>query len=83
MRRKEDLQMNPMKLMQVKAVWDKFSANHPKFPKFLRAVGNGTIQTGTVIEVSVTTAEGKNYSTNLKIQEEDMELFRELKEMMS
>ena len=72
-----------MKLLQIKSAWDKFVINHPKFPRFLQAVGSGVINTGTIIEINITTADGKNYSTNLKIREEDMELFREAKELMA
>ena len=71
--------MNPMKLFQIKSLWDKFSANHPKFPRFLQAVGTEGIREGSVIEITVTTPEGTNISSNLKFTAQDMELIETLK----
>ena len=43
--------MNPAKLFQLKSSWDRFTAAHPKFPMFLRAVsGSDVIKEGTIIE---------------------------------
>lgn len=73
--------MNPAKLFQLKASWDRFTAAHPKFPLFLRAVsGNDVIKEGTIIEVNITTADGRNFSTNVKLTPEDMQLFADVKE---
>ncbi len=35
--------MNPAKIFQLKASWDRFAAAHPKFPLFLRAVSDGNV----------------------------------------
>ena len=48
--------MNPASLFQMKALWDKFVANHPKFPKFLQAAAASSIDEGTIIEVKITKA---------------------------
>ena len=41
--------MNPAKIFQLKASWDRFAAAHPKFPLFLRAVSDGNVmQEGTI-----------------------------------
>jgi len=73
--------MNPMKLLQIKSAWDRFQAAHPKFPLFMRSVAEHGIQEGTILEFQVTTPEGKTFCSNLKISKEDLELFRELKEL--
>ena len=73
--------MNPMKLLQIKSLWDKFTANHPKFPKFLQAVGTNGIREGSILEITVTTPEGEKISSNLRITAEDMELVENLKEI--
>lgn len=65
--------MNPMKLLQLKAARDRFEHNHPKFPKFIQAVTQNALMEGTIIEINVTAADGKNYSTNLKVNSSDME----------
>lgn len=71
--------MNPMALIKAKKSWDTFSKNHPRFPAFLQAVQSAGIKEGTVIEVSVTTPDGKNMMTNVKITASDMQAFEALK----
>ena len=68
---------NFMKIFQLKNLWDHFIKNHPKLPLFGKAVVGQAIHEGTIIEISVTTAEGQNLVTNLKISAEDMELLNE------
>lgn len=75
--------MNPAKLFQLKASWDRFTSAHPKLPLFLRAVsGRDVLKADTVIEISITTAEGKNFTTNVKLTPEDLELFEDVKETL-
>lgn len=74
--------MNPMKLFQMKAAWDRFQANHPKFPQFLQAVGKSGVAEGTVIEITVTTKEGRVLNSSLKLTEADMELVDEIKNIV-
>ncbi len=71
--------INPTQLFQLMGAWQKFTANHPKFPKFLKAVAAEGIQEHTIIEVSVTTPEGKTYCSNLKITQEDLDLLEQFK----
>jgi hypothetical protein len=74
--------MNPAKLFKIKASWDKFIENHPKFPQFMNAVRSNGIDEGSIIEVTITTAEGKNFSTNIKVTQSDKEMLSELTELM-
>lgn len=71
--------INPMSLLKYKNAWGKFTENHPKFPYFLRAVSKNALSEGTLIEITVTTPDGKSYSSNLKIKPEDIELLQELR----
>lgn len=73
--------MNPMKLLQLKNAWDQFTDRHPKFPAFLKAMSKGAITEGSILEITVTTAEGKVINTNLKVTAEDMALVEELKNL--
>lgn len=73
--------MNPMQLFQIKGMWTEFVSRHPKFPHFLNAVSQNGISEGTIIEVQITTAEGKHFASNLKLSKEDMELFQKIKDM--
>ncbi len=73
--------MNPAKLLKLKGAWDKFTNNHPKFPKFLEAVHGKAMMEGTVIEITVTTQSGETISSNLKLTGSDISLFSELKDL--
>lgn len=61
-------------LQQIKSGMDHFRANHPKFPMFLKAVSQEALREGTLIEINVTTPEGKTYCTNVRLKPDDMEL---------
>ena len=51
--------------------------NHPKFPKFLQAASTA-VKEDTLIEIKITTTEGKVIETNLKVKASDIELFKNL-----
>ena len=70
-------------LQKLKSSMDRFRNNHPKFPLFLKAVVGNALEEGTLVEINVTTPEGKNYCTNLKLKQEDLEFFQTLSEMGS
>lgn len=71
--------MNPMALLKAKKSWETFCGNHPRFPAFLQAVQSAGIQEGTIIEVSVTTPEGRTMTTNVRLTASDMQAFNDLK----
>ena len=64
-------------LMQLKNSWVTFTQNHPKFPKFLQAAATA-VKEDTLIEIKITTAEGKVIETNLKVKASDIELVKNL-----
>lgn len=72
--------MNPFALMKIKGMLEQFQANHPRVPLFFRDAMQH-MEEGTVIEIQVTTKEGKNLCTNMKITRQDLELFEQLKSM--
>lgn len=71
--------MNLMNLMQLKEAWNVFKNNHPKFPKFLNAVSASTLKEGSVVEIRVTSPEGKTLTSSLKLKASDLELLEQLK----
>ena len=73
--------MNPMQILKIKGLWDGFTKRHPKFPVFLKALTQGTITEGSIIEITVTTVEGKVLNSNLKVTREDMDIVEELRKM--
>lgn len=66
------------KLQSLRKHLDTFRRNHPKFEPFASAVGREALIEGTVIEISVTSADGKNYVTNMKLNSEDIEFLKAL-----
>ena len=73
-----DFRQNSM-IQELKSYLNLFRANHPKFPMFLKAVSQDSIEEGSIIEISVTTPEGKKYCTNVKLKADDIALFESLK----
>lgn len=73
--------INPAMIFQMKSMWDRFERDHPKFPRFLRVVGTECMESGTIIEISVTRADGEHITSNIKLNEDDMEMIRTMKEM--
>ena len=69
--------MNLGNLMQLKNSWTTFTQNHTKFPKFLQAASTA-VKEDTLIEIKITTAEGKVIETNLKVKASDIELVKNL-----
>lgn len=71
--------INPVKLMQLKGMVDRFKANHPRIPGFFNAAA-ASIAEGSVIEMSVIDPEGKKLCANIRVTAEDMDLLRQLAE---
>lgn len=70
--------LNIAQLMKFKGAWDTFTRNHPKFPSFLTAVQQEGLKEDTIIEITVRSSNGKELTSNVKLKESDIELFREL-----
>ena len=76
------MNFNQIAMMQkIQSGLNTFRQNHPKFPMFLRAVSQEALVEGSVIEITVTTPEGKEYCSNLKVKPSDLELVETLKNM--
>ena len=68
--------MNPAAMMKLMNAKNKFTANHPKFAAFLKAVFSRGIEEGTVQrpgEAPIT--------SNIKVKDSDLELLQSLKDM--
>lgn len=73
--------MNISDTMKLAAFWKRFQAGHPKFPAFVNAVRQEGLREGTVIEIGVTTPEGKRMVSNLRLTAEDLEMIGALTRM--
>ena len=69
---------NPMKLMKLKEMGERFRT----IPGFMDAAVRN-IGEGSVIEMMVTDPEGKTIRANIRVTAEDMEMLREAKEIMA
>lgn len=74
--------MNPASIMKLMAAKNQFSSNHPKFEAFLQAVFSRRMEEGTVIEITVTRPGESPVTSNIKVQQSDLELLEELKGLM-
>lgn len=73
--------MNPASIMKIINAKNKFTANHPKFIAFFNAVFARGIEEGTIIEITVKKPGQEALTSNIKVQQSDLELLQELKEM--
>lgn len=73
--------MNPADLMKIMAAKNQFTNNHPKFVAFLNAVFSRGVEAGTVIELTVTRPGEAPMTTNIKVQQSDLDLLQSLKEL--
>lgn len=70
--------INPMTLLNLKKHLVNFRENHPKVIQFAQSV-SGKIDEGSVIELSVQLSDGTKIKTNLKVNQQDIELINELR----
>ena len=73
--------MNIPDMLKLKTAWDTFTANHPKFPKFIKAVRQRGITEDTIVAVSITYPDGKILDSNVRVTSSDLELFESLKDL--
>jgi hypothetical protein len=71
------MNINPMVLMQLKSELDSFKGRHPKLELFFNDALN-RMDSGSVIEISLTTSSGEKIRTNMKVTPEDKQLLEKL-----
>ena len=70
--------MNPVAAIKFLNLLNRFKANHPKLPQFIKAAGT-IADEGTVAEVTVTTSEGKKIVANIKLTADDLRIIEEMR----
>ena len=73
--------MNPATIMKLMSAKAKFEGNHPKINSFIKSVFSRPIEEGTVIEITVSRPGQEPVTANIKVQQSDLELLAELKEL--
>lgn len=74
--------MNMNSLMKLMNMKNRFESNHPKFMAFLNSVFSRIPEEGTVIEFTITRPGENPVTANIKVQQSDLELLSELREIM-
>lgn len=75
--------INPMKLMKLKDRYGIFKKQHPRVLNFLKDVNAHSLQAGTVVEMKITNAEGRESVCNMRLSPEDIETINMLKGLRS
>ena len=71
--------INPASVMKLMRAKNKFTENHPKFVAFLSMIFSKGITEGTIIEITITRPGEEPITSNMKVQQSDLELMEELK----
>ena len=61
-------------LQKLKGCLDRLRSGHPKLTLFLKAVSQEALVEGSIIEITVTAPDGKNYCSNIKLNSDDLEI---------
>jgi len=69
--------MDMSSLVGLRGMLNRFKTSHPKFFAFLERAGKET-DAGSLIELRLTTSDGRVMETNMRVKEEDMELINAL-----
>ncbi len=69
---------NPMMLLKFRERLTLFNQDHPKVLPFLNMVKDRALEEGTVYELKVTTTDGQEYVTNIRLNQNDLESIRML-----
>lgn len=72
---------NPAKLLQFRNDWTAFQGRHPKFVSFLVAVVQSGVPEGSIIEMKVTTPDGKEMESNMRLSQEDIDFVKGFKDL--
>lgn len=75
------MSINPMKAMALKSEYAKFQKRHPKVLPFFNAVYSNALKENTIMEMHVSTEDGTQYTSNIKITKEDIEMLNDLREL--
>lgn len=73
--------MNPAAIMKLMNAKSQFERTHPKAVAFLKACFSRPIEEGTVIEMTVTRPGEEPFTTNIKVQQSDLDLLESLKDI--
>jgi hypothetical protein len=72
---------NPQDMFAAMNAFKKFQGNHPKAVAFFQHEILGGVPEGTVIEFSVTKPGTEKVTSNLKVTQDDIDMFNDIRNM--
>ena len=73
--------MNPAAMMQIMTALKKFESTHPKFVAFIKTMFGKGITEGTIIQLTVINPGQDPVTTNIRVQQSDLELVKQLQDL--
>ena len=73
--------MNPAAMMQIMTALKKFESTHPKFVAFIKTMFGKGITEVTIIELTVINPGQDPVTTNIRVQQSDLELVKQLQDL--
>jgi hypothetical protein len=73
--------INPMAIMELQQKFNTFKEEHPRVLPFFNALKDNTPEVGSVFDMKVTNPDGTVMQCNIKLTENDLEMFRTLMNM--
>lgn len=73
--------MNPAAMMQIMTALKKFESTHPKFVAFIKTMFGKGITEGTIIELTIINPGQDPVTTNIRVQQSDLELVKQLQDL--
>ena len=74
---------NPAQLLRMKKKWEGFASRHPKMLRYLSYISDRYLAEGTLLDITVTDAEGKSLHSNARLTAEDVEFLQELRVLLN
>ena len=73
--------MNPLAMLKIKPLLEGFRDRHPKFLQFF-GYASQNMGEGSLLEIRITSADGKKAVTNIRVSPEDVALIEKMQEIM-
>ena len=73
--------VNPAMIFKIKSMWDTFTSQHPKLPRFFQAIASRPLEEGTVIELTIRRPDGETLTSNVRLTASDMDLIDQIKDL--
>ncbi len=77
------MNLNPVEIIRLKTQMKAFQKEHPKFTAFLRYCAENRLEADNVLDVTVRTPNGDQTHANLRLSENDAQLLKSLRALLS